>query len=218
MLFFRQSLIVGFISMYKCTFSYLIAIIFVAALVFETGAQTKVQAKLGILLSSENNKITRLKSKDRLKPGDKFRVFVQPLSASHIYVVFTDEKEATLLSSEYKNKEVSKDKLLILPSETEYFEFDNLSANCRIAIICDTEKNPKIEKLFQSKETIDKNSWLAYEDEVAKAAKKDLNDKSDKPFQIAGNVRSANEDFLTKLQLYTGTDKLYKSYEIEIKK
>lgn len=194
-------------------------LLFSFALTFITiNAQTKVQAKLGILLSSDNNKITRLKSKDRLKPGDKFRIFVQPLSSSHVYVVFTDDKEATLLSSEVKGKKLQKDKLIILPSENEFYEFDNLSTNCKISIICEADKNAQIEKLFQSAESIPKANWVSYEAEIAKSAAKDLNDKSDKPFQIAGNVRAANDDFLNKLQLYTGKDKLYKSYEVEIKK
>lgn len=173
-----------------------------------------VKAKIAILHKSGDN-YSSLRSKDRLRAGEMLRIFIQPVNKSIIYVIHADKKEATLL---YRNESPKINATLLLPSEDDYYVFDDSSPEARIIIICSTKKYDELEKLFVKKENISREDWNKFEKKTLSENKKSLNDKNDKPFPIAGNVSSINEEFLDQVQTFVGKNIIIRKYDIEIKK
>jgi len=173
-----------------------------------------VKAKIAILHKAGDS-YSSLRSKDRLRAGEMLRIFVQPLNKSCIYVVHADAKEAALL---YSNESPVLNEVLLLPSENDFYVFDDSSPEARIVIICSAKKYSEIEKLFENKEIISRKDWDKFEKNTLSENKKSLNDKTDKPFPIAGNVSSINEEFLDQVQTFVGKNILIRKYDIEIKK
>ncbi|MCF8268087.1 MAG: DUF4384 domain-containing protein [Ignavibacteriales bacterium] len=176
----------------------------------------KIKVKMGVMVHS-GNKFERLKSKDKLAPGDEFRIFLQPLQDAYLYVIITDENESTLLTPTVQKQSFKANKMVYLPSEAEYYSFDNKSKNPGIAIICSGKRNTQIEKLFASGTSIESSKWQAFETKL-ETEKQDVDEKSDKPFVIAGNVRAANDDFMNQMYMLSGKDILLKTYDLQIKK
>jgi hypothetical protein len=159
-------------------------------------ASDSIKAKIAILHKAGDN-YSSLRSKDRLRAGEMLRIFIEPVNKCYVYVVHADIKEATLL---YGNDSPVVNNILLLPSESDYYVFDDSSPEERIIIFCSARKSAELEKLFNKKETISRN------------------DKTDKPFPIAGNVSALNDEFLDQVQTFVGKNVLIRKYEFEIKK
>jgi len=173
-----------------------------------------VKAKIAILHKAGDN-YSSLRSNDRLRAGEMLRIFVQPINKSFIYVVHADIKEATLL---YQNDNPVINEILLLPSANDYYIFDDSSPEERIIIFCSAKRSDEIEKLFLNKECISRKEWNKFEKNIFKEHKKYLNDKTDKPFPIAGNVSAINDEFLDQVQTFVGKNIVIRKYEFEIKK
>ncbi|MDR3553477.1 MAG: hypothetical protein P4L55_01855 [Syntrophobacteraceae bacterium] len=181
------------------------------------GKVNGARARIGILIDSAGKSV-HARSLEKIKRGDKFRIYVQPGEACHIYVVHTDHKTVTLLKMfEAKNS----GDLLVLPGPFQYYEVDGQSPVETFTIICSREKLNYISALFDSK--VNYEDWLPVEHQLLREGNKDLGRKPAKPFPIAGNVRrfsiGHNDDpFVRGLPIYTGTTLLVKRYEFNVKK
>jgi hypothetical protein len=177
-------------------------------------ASDSVKAKIAILHKAGDN-YSSLRSKDRLRAGEMLRIFIEPVNECYVYVVHADIKEATLL---YGDDSPAVNKILLLPSENDYYVFDDSSPEERIIVFCSVMKSAEFEKLFNKKETISRKEWNKFETRILKEHKKQLNDKTDKPFPIAGNVSALNDEFLDQVQTFVGKNVLIRKFEFEIKK
>jgi hypothetical protein len=191
--------------------------VFVSSSVLVNAGDNSFKAKIGILRKS-GEKVEKLKAKDLAKSGEQVRVVVQPQQAGVVYVVYVEEKEVTLLNPQKAKKVIEKNKILILPSNYEYFQFDNSSHQVSFVIICNATPIPELEELFKAKDKTTTAKWVAVETKLSAGSKMKLNEKSEKPFTMAGNVRSVNDDFVSKLPVFEANGRLIRKYEIEIKK
>ena len=182
-----------------------------------SGNMNGASARIGILIDSGGQSI-HARSLEKIKRGDKFRIYVQPEKACHIYVVHTDHKTVTLLAMfDAKNS----GDLLVLPGPSEFYEVDGESPVETVTIICSMEKLNDISALFDSK--VNYEDWVPVEQKLLKEGSKDLGRKPEKPFPIAGNVRElssgSNDDpFVRGLPIYSGPTLLVKRYEFNVKK
>ncbi len=196
-------------------FGKIIFLLLFFALISSSYPQKIIKAKIAILHKSGEN-YTRLKSSDRLFAGDLMRIFVLPLNDCYAYIIHSDNEGATILYD--GTKKMFRQDTLMLPSSSEYYTFDAKSPRAKITIICSLNKIPDIDKLFKDKQEVNNSFWNKVESKVFAENIKDLNDKSDKPFSIAGNVSAINEDFLEQQITFTGNNMLIRKYDIEIKK
>ena len=178
-----------------------------------------VRAKVGILVKS-GDQTTRARGKDRLKAGDKLRVYVYSEENAWVYVVHADEKKVTLLKMVDPGVAAS---LVELPSANEYYQVDGGSPAETITVICSPEEVKEVSAL--AKEEVSVEKWRAIEKELTGRGTIDLGQKSEKPFAIAGNVRGEKsaaavekDSFLDQLQIFSGNAVLVKQYEFSIKK
>lgn len=176
-----------------------------------------VKAKVAVMLKSKDQ-ILRLKSSDRVKVGDEIRIFVQPETDCFVYVLFSDSKETNLLNYRSSSYKLKKDSKLTLPSNSEFYQFDDKSNKSTLVIYCSQNQIYEIENAFKDIACIENKKWKETEILLAKNNKINLNTKSDKPISIAGNVRSLNDDFQNKLQLFSDDKVIIKKFDIEIKK
>ena len=109
-------------------------------------AQDMVRAKIGIELISGKSS-TRARTIDRIKTGDKLRIYVIPEQNAYVYIVHTDQNKVTL----FHNSKVNKDATLILPSSNQYFLTDGLSETEVFTIICSLDELTNIMTLLSSK-------------------------------------------------------------------
>ena len=197
----------------------MVRILFIILLLFSqtfaySPPKDTLKAKIAILHKA-GEEYTSLRSKDRLKAGEMIRIFILPQNNCYVYVIHSDDKESALL---YSDKAKAFKDTLMLPSASEYYIFDDQSPTAKITILCSLEKIQDIEKLFDKKETNSLSGWNKVEMKLVKESKKELNEVSDKPFPIAGNVSAINEDFLEQILTFTGNKLLIRKYELEIKK
>jgi hypothetical protein len=176
-----------------------------------------LSARIGILIDS-GELSTRARGQERIKAGDRLRIYVRSEEACHVYVVHTDHKMATLLGA---FEAMSPGAQIVLPGLLEFYEVDGESPVEAFTIICSTVKLNDISDLFNSKVTYE--NWAPMEEKLLKQGKIDLSQKPDKPSPIAGNVREltgSNKDdsFIRELPIYSGNTILVKRYEFDIKK
>ncbi len=176
-----------------------------------------VRAKVGILVKS-GDQMARAKSRDRLKKGDLIRVYVHPEASAYVYVIHTDHKEVTLLNMVEQKIQSS---TMVLPSLQEYYEVDGNSPVESFTVICSPEEVKEISTLLASQVPYEK--WASIQKDLAQRGELDLNQKAERPFAIAGNVRGpadagAGDPFVKELQIFSGKSILVKQYEFSVKK
>ncbi|MCP4022184.1 MAG: DUF4384 domain-containing protein [Desulfobacteraceae bacterium] len=176
-----------------------------------------IRAKIGIQISS-GEKLKLAKSRDRLKTGDLIRIVIHPEKASYIYVIYSDKNIVSLLSMV---EQKIKSSTLVLPSVNDYYQIDGKSSFETFAIIISSKGISEIQSIFQSNPTIEK--WSLLEQELKQKSKIKLNEKSDAPFAIAGNVRGGissdpTKSVLKDLKIFSGNGMIVKKYEFKVKK
>ncbi len=176
-----------------------------------------VSARIGILIDS-GEQLIHAKGQERIKLGDRLRIYVQSEEACNVYIVHTDHKTVTLLGA---FEAISPSALLVLPGLLGFYEVDGKSPIEAFTIICSTVKLNDISALFNSKVTY--KSWASMEEKLIEQGKIDLGEKPDKPSPIAGNVREltdSNKDdpFIRGFPIYSGNTILVKRYEFNVKK
>lgn len=196
-------------------FIFFISLFLISSLNIANAQNTK--ARFGILLKN-GDEHTRIKSNDRAKVNDKFKIVIQALNDSYNYVLYSDGSETMLLNSK-KQLKLRNNEKLVLPGKNDYYEFDEQNNKAFLYVINSKSAVKDIENLFSSGNTVSSSKWKIVEDKLVKQIKSDLNDNSDQPISIAGNVRSLEDDKIDKL-LQTFSDKkmIFKKYQVEIKK
>lgn len=180
--------------------------------------QQLVHAKVAIQVVS-NGKVTTARSKDKLAKGDKLRLYIEPQEEMFLYVVHTDQN-ATGLLAKTNTSATAASELVVLPSESEYYEIDGNSSFEQITIICAKKRQSKIEALF-SENAPSLAAWQETELALLQQYQIDLNESTDKPFGIAGNVRNLGDEsssIIEQMIMYSGKSMVIKRYEFRVKK
>ncbi len=180
--------------------------------------ESRVRAKIGIQIKSRE-KITRARSRERLRAGDLIRLYVHSEKGCYIYIIHTDGKSVNLLNITEQKIQSS---TLILPSAQAFYEIDGKSPMEKFTIICTPEKLSDLSDM--EKRAISYANWSIMEAGLAQKSNLLISDEEHQPFAIAGNVRggsgggSSNADsFIRELQIFSGNDLLIKTYEFKIK-
>jgi hypothetical protein len=174
-----------------------------------------VRAMVGILVKS-GDKTARAMSEDRIKAGDRLRIYVRPEAISFVYVIHTNQKSVTLLNPGEQKVQSS---TLVLPSSQKFYDVDGLSSVESFTIICSHDEVKEVSALFSSR--VSREKWASLERNLIRKGEMELSQRTEKPFAIAGNVRGASETgdpFMNQLQVFTGKGILVKKYEFSIKK
>lgn len=180
--------------------------------------QDFIRAKIGIQIRS-GDKILRAKSRDRLKTGDYLRLYVHPEHSSFVYVIHSDQQQATLLNSVRQTEQSS---TLVMPSLQQYYQVDGQSRTESFAIICSPEEIEEVSSLFEEG-SVPRLEWERLEKELSSKSEIQLEGDTRKPFAIAGNVRGAVGDvsgdpFSSKLQVFSGKKMVVKNYQFRVVK
>jgi hypothetical protein len=180
-------------------------------------AQDRVRAKVGIEVRS-GERSTPAKATETIKAGDFLRVYVVPEDEAYVYVVHNDGKTPTLLNAQEAHTKVPKGSLVTLPGPERFYQIDGTSAKESITVICSPTEIREVASLFRSTD-VPQQHWTTLEKELLEKSKIDLTQKADKPFQIAGNVRSLyNNAFMDTLQIYSGETFVVKKYDFQVQK
>ena len=169
-------------------------------------AQDRVRAKVGIGIQVRSGEpIAPAKTTEMVKTGDFLRVYVVPEDDAYIYVVHNDGKTPTCSMHRTLRPRTSKGSPVTLPAPDKFYQIDGGSDQESITVICSPTEIREVAKLFNTPNVPQKN-WLSLEKELLDKSKIDLPNQADKPFQIAGNVRSmsANDPFLNTLVNFFG--------------
>jgi len=203
----------------KILFMLSLSVSLITVSIYSVDAQEeKVRAKIGIQIRS-GDQIVGAKSQDRLKAGDLIRIYVHPEKTSHVYVVHTDIKEATLLNMVQQKTQSS---TLVMPSLQEFYQVDGKSPKETFTIIISPNELPEVLEVLGTGNA-PYSKWIEVEKVLLEKSKIDLSQKTEKPFSISGNVRSvggtgAVDPFVSKLQIFSGRSILVKRYEFRVKK
>lgn len=175
-----------------------------------------VKAKIGIMHKS-GEKISRMKSNDRAKAGDQMRIFIKAQTDCNVYVIYSDENESMLLNDATYDEKLIDGNTLILPSTEDFYQFDDQSSLAHISIICTAAPLKKIENLFAESLSVSKDKWAIIEEAIIEETKVSITDTTEKPFSIAGNVRSLNSEFDSKLRTFEDDTIIFRKFKLDIK-
>ena len=181
-------------------------------------AQDRVRAKVGIQVHSGERTVSA-KSTETIKTGDLLRIYVVPEDEAYVYVVHNDGKNPTLLNAQNATTKVTKGELVTLPAPESFYKIDGGSDKESIIVLCSPTELREVASLFSAPNVTQKN-WLSLEKALLDKSKIDLSQPTDKPFQIAGNVRSisSNDPFLNTLVIYSGKSLVAKKYDFQVQK
>ena len=182
-------------------------------------AQDRVRAKVGIGIQARPGEpIAPAKTSEMVKTGDFLRVYVVPEDDAYVYVVHNDGKTLTLLNAPNVATRTSKGAPVTLPAPEKFYQIDGGSDRESITVICSPTEIREVTKLFNTPNVAQKN-WLSLEKELVDKSKIELAQQADRPFQIAGNVRSMNADpFLETLPISSGKSLVVKKYDFQVQK
>ncbi|MBM3222430.1 MAG: DUF4384 domain-containing protein [Candidatus Tectomicrobia bacterium] len=180
-------------------------------------AQERVRAKVGIQVRS-GERTALAKGAETARAGDFLRVYVVPEEDAYIYVVHNDGKNATLLNAQQAQTRVAKGMSIALPAPDKAYQLDGASAREAITVLCSPTVLSDVTSLFRAP-TAPPQPWLALEKTLLDKSKIDLSQGAEKPFQIAGNVRSMSPDpVLASLPIFSGKAFVARKYEFQVQK
>jgi hypothetical protein len=181
-------------------------------------AQDRVRAKVGIQVRS-GERTASAKTTETVKTGDFLRVYVVPENEAYVYVVHNDGKNLTLLNKQNTTTKVTGGGLVTLPAAENYYQIDGGSDKESIIVLCSPTELREVAGLFSATNVTQQN-WLPLEKALLDKSKIDLSSPTDKPFQIAGNVRSmsSNDPFVNTLVIYSGKSLVAKKYDFQVQK
>ena len=181
-------------------------------------AQDRVRAKVGIQVHSRE-RTAPAKTTETVKTGDFLRVYVVPEDDAYVYVVHNDGKNLTLLNAQNATTRATGGMPVTLPAAEKFYQIDGGSDRESITVICSPTEIRDIARLVSAPNMAQKN-WLSLEKTLLDKGKIDLSQPADKPFQIAGNVRSmsGNDPFLNTLVIYSGKSLVAKKYDFQVQK
>jgi hypothetical protein len=183
-------------------------------------AQDLVRAKVGIGIQVRPGEPMALaKTTERVKTGDFLRVYVVPEGDAYVYVVHNDGKNLSLLNAQNATTRVPGGVPVTLPAPDKFYQIDGGSDRESITVISSPTEIRAVVNLLSASNVSQKN-WLSLEKELLDKSKIDLSQPTDKPFQIAGNVRSMgnNDPFLNTLVIHSGKALVTKKYDFQVQK
>ena len=183
-------------------------------------AQDRVRAKVGIGIQARPGEpLASAKAVEKVKAGDFLRVYVVPERDAYVYVVHNDGKTLTLLNAQNATTRVSAGGPVTLPGPDKFYQIDGGSDREAITVICSPTEIREVASLANAS-NLPQNNWLSLEKELLDKSKIDLSQPTDKPFQIAGNVRSmtSNDPFVNSLVIYSGKSLVAKKYDFQVQK
>lgn len=196
----------------KTTKTLLVLALFLA---FSVLAQSLVKSKAGILVSS-GDKLLKLKSNSVLKPGDKYRILLQPDSGGYGYFVMITNNKAKLLT----NSKAYKDQILAYPAKGNFEKFSK-KGDYELVLLYSINKLTELDKLFKNSSEVKAQSFNKIFGSLKKKIKQSVSDDSQVNINIAGNVRGdqnvQDKDFLKKLKPFGTKDVLILQYKIKVK-
>jgi len=171
-----------------------------------------VSAKIGILMKS-GDQTNRAKSKDYLKTGDMIRIYVHPRLPARVYVIHKSEGSIALLNASIQQGSSA---TVVLPSIQDFYQVDGKSRTEEFTIICSPYPLKQADSIADGR--LDLKQWEKIEEALIEKSRIGMEQSLQKPFPLAGNVRSVgNKDpFIDKLPIYTGKELLIKTYVFEI--
>lgn len=183
---------------------------------FSLNADDFIIAKIGIMYKS-GEKITKLRSNDRVKAGEEIRIFIQPQHNVYLYVIYSDGIKASLMNYKEGQDKLVSYEMLVLPSETQFYEFDDKSDKAWFNILCSKDSIESIDSLYADRYTVPHSDWAKVSESLEENIKADLSDDTDKPLTIGGNVRGTNDDFSKRLPKFADKKIIMRKYELEVK-
>lgn len=170
---------------------------------------TIMRAKIGIMAKS-GDKSWYVKSQEMLKKGDKLRIYVRPETMSHVYLVHTDKKSASLLIN---NAQINGTKLA-LPSEKDFYQIDGESPIEVFTIICSSEEIIELSKAESSE--LSYGQWASIEEKLIRRSKIELGQAAEKSIPLAGGIRGGPSE--CPIPTFSGRLIIVKKYEFSVKK
>jgi len=179
----------------------------------------KVSAVVDIRVRS-GDAVRRAKTHDTLKPGDRLNLYVIPKFDAQVYVVHSDGASVELLFATTPGKPLAKDSLLALPSAGLSYTFDGESRSETLTIICSPQPVSEITTFFTGKKQ-EVKTWATLENDLIGKSRIQLSEEAQKPFAIAGNVRSLivnDSKNSLNLHAYSGNGHLVRKYTFHVQK
>jgi hypothetical protein len=167
-----------------------------------------VRAKIGIMAKS-GDKSWYVKSQEKLSKGDKLRIYVRPEAASHVYIIYTDKKSASLLFSKAQVRETK----LALPSEKDFYQIDGDSLIEVFIIVCSSKEVKELSPMKTS--ALSYEQWASIEEKLINQSKIELGQTVERSIPIAGLVRGPPE---RSIQTFSGRSLIIEKYEFSVKK
>ena len=179
-----------------------------------------VRAKIGIRIQS-GERVIRAKTYDRVRTGDQLRLYIIPEMSAYTYVIHTDRAQVRLLHQEHYTPDFTGHQpILFPPTPQPQYPIDGRSRLEEFIVVCSPIELVYITNLLKSSPA-SYERWKLIEDKLMERGRVKLSDKPEKPFAIAGNVRSLSvidEPFVQQLKIFSGQDFLVKKYEFRVKK
>jgi hypothetical protein len=153
-------------------------------------------------------------------------VYVVPEDDAYIYVVHTDGTTPTLLNAPDAPTRGSKGSPVMFPAPEKFYKIDGASDKEAITVICSPAELREVTQLFQTTRVTQK-SWTSLEKDLMEKSKIDLTPKAEKPFLMAGVVRSIGNDpvhsapadpFVNTLPIFSGKTFIVKKYDFQVQK
>ena len=197
-----------------------LSLLAVSTLTVLAAESVPVRAKIGIRIQS-GERVMSAKTHDRVRAGDQLRLYVIPEKSAYTYVIHTDHAQARLLHQEHYNPDwTGHQPILFPPTQQPEYPIDGQSKLEEFIVICSPIELVYITNLLKSSPA-SYERWKLIEDKLMEQGRIKLSDKPEKPFAIAGNVRSlsvTDQPFVQQLKIFSGQDFLVKKYEFRVKK
>jgi hypothetical protein len=176
-----------------------------------------MRARIGIQVTS-GDRTVRAGARERLRAGDRIRIWVAPEAPCRVYVVHADETRVSLLNDPEAQVFPS---ALSLPPDRSHYTVDGESRLETVTVLVCPAKMPEMEPLESGRMTV--TAWGFLHDYLLRRSSLLTTREEEKPFAIAGNVRGAadpcpDDAFVRGLPLYSGRGLLVKDYAFMVQK
>lgn len=175
-----------------------------------------IKAKIGIEIIS-NEKSRSAKPLDRIRIKDYIRIHVIPENDSYLYIIHTDQIDATLVNQDLVDHELKQKSVNVFPASGFLFQFVGKGPSEQVSVICSLSKIKILDNLFKSA-TTSHADWMKIKNDLI-SANPNLPPPvaTEAPPTIGGAYRG-NNPFKAPLLTSSGNSFLVKDYEFNVKK
>ena len=180
-----------------------------------------VRGKIGIEIINKG-KSTPARKRSRITSQDRLKIYTVPEFKSYTYVISSDKKNATLLTSPQNGNAKVKEGLNIYPGPNQFYQFDENSDVELITVICSPTELKDVQELFASR-TVSHENWEALEKKLIGKSRILISKDVDKQTQFIlsfapqglGGLRSS-KSFVDRIPVRKGSSLLIKKYEFRV--